>query len=525
VTHKTLDYLVIGAGPSGLQLAHALKRGGRDHLVLEAGPGPGTFYRRYPRHRQMISVNKPYCGIGDADKQLRVDWNSLLGDDDMPRFTQYTDRFFPQADDYVRYLSDFAAHHGLDIRHDTRVTEVARDGERGPFRVTDEHGEVYTARRVVVATGLSRPNIPAIPGIETAETYTDMTVDRDSFTNQRVLIIGKGNSAFETADHLTERAAVIHVIGPSSIKLAWKTHFIGHLRAVNNNFLDTYQLKLQNSVLDATVDRVEKLPLGGYEVELTYLRRDETVCFRYDRVLVCTGFGMDDSIFAPECRPEMTINGRFAALTSSWESVNVPDLYIAGTLTQMRDFKKYNSAFIHGFRYTTRSLARILDRRYENTEWPHRTLSSEPTRLADAVLARLETTSALMQQFAFLCDLFVVDGDEVRHYEEVPVDYLHDSDLGQHDSYLTVTLEYYPGHAELDPFDIDAGRAWEQEHQRDDRYLHPVIRHFHRGELVREHRVRENLDNDWSDPVVHVKPLVEYLVETLEQPLAKGGTR
>ena len=46
-----------------------------------------------------------------------------------------------------------------------------------------------------------------------------------------LLIIGKGNSAFETADNLVERAAVIHVAGPRSIRFAWRTHFIGHLRA------------------------------------------------------------------------------------------------------------------------------------------------------------------------------------------------------------------------------------------------------------------------------------------------------
>ncbi|WP_256641240.1 NAD(P)-binding domain-containing protein [Streptomyces murinus] len=525
MTHKPLDYLVIGAGPAGVQLAYFLKRAHRDHLVLEAGPVPGAFYRKFPRHRQMISINKPYCGFDDPDQKLRVDWNSLLGDDDMPRFTRYTDRYFPHADDYVRYLADFAAHHELDIRYDTRVTEVARQGERGPFRVTDEHGTVRTARRVVVATGFSRAYVPPIPGIETAESYADMTLDRDSFTDQRVLIIGKGNSGFETADHLIERAAVIHVLGPSSIKLAWKTHFIGHLRAVNSNFLDTYQLKAQNSVLDATVDRVEKLPDGGYEVTLTYLRRDETVRFRYDRVLACTGFAMDASIFAPECRPELTIKDRFPALTSSWESVNVPDLYVAGTLTQVRDFKKYTSAFIHGFRYGVRALTRMLDRRYERTEWPYRALPSDPARLADAVLARLATTSALWQQFTFLCDLLVVDEDNVRHYEEMPVDYLHDSDFGQHDSYLTLTFEYFPGHDQLDPFDIAAGRAWEQEHRHDDRYLHPVVRHFHRGEVVSEHRLKENLDNEWNDPVVHVKPLVEYLADTLGRPLTTGGER
>ncbi|GHJ36923.1 NAD(P)-binding domain-containing protein [Streptomyces sp. TS71-3] len=527
MTREPLDYLVIGAGPAGVQLGYYLKRAGHDHLVLEAGPTPGTFYRKFPRHRQMISINKPYSGWDDPDLRLRVDWNSLLDDETAgthgtaARFTEYTDRYFPHADDYIRYLTDFAAHHDLRIRYDTAVVRVARDGERGLFEVTDEHGTVHRARRVVAAIGFGRGNVPDIPGIETAETYQDVSVDRDDFTNQRVLIIGKGNSAFETADHLTERAAVIHIVGPSSIKFAWKTHFIGHLRAVNNNFLDTYQLKAQNSVLDGTVESIERLG-DGYAVAVSYGRRDEVAHFTYDRVICCTGFAMDGSMFAPECAPQLAIRDRFPALTSAWESVNVPDLYFAGTLTQVRDFKKYTSAFIHGFRYGVRALGRVLERRYEGVEWPHRVVPADPAVLAQAILDRLATTSALWQQFTFLCDLFVVAGGEVRHYEEMPVDYLHDTEFGESGLYFTVTLEYAPGHDELDPFDVPAGRAWEDEHKHDDRYLHPVVRCFNGAEVVLEHRVKENLDNDWTDPVIHVKPLVDHLATALSGPARAG---
>jgi hypothetical protein len=38
---------------------------------------------------------------------------------------------------------------------------------------------------------------------------------------------------------------------------------------------------------------------------------------------------MDPSIFDDDCRPELTINDRFPALTRV-ESVNVPGLYFAG---------------------------------------------------------------------------------------------------------------------------------------------------------------------------------------------------
>jgi hypothetical protein len=42
------------------------------------------------------------------------------------------------------------------------------------------------------------------------------------------------------------------------MKMAWKTKYVGHLRAVNNNFLDTYQLKSQNVVIDATIANIRR---------------------------------------------------------------------------------------------------------------------------------------------------------------------------------------------------------------------------------------------------------------------------
>jgi thioredoxin reductase len=494
-----VDYVVIGAGPAGLQLAYFLKRAGREYLVLEAGATAGTFYRTFPRHRRMISINKPHTGWRDAEKDLRVDWNSLLTDDPQSRFTRYTGRYFPHADDYVRYLTDFS--HGLNIRYGCRVERVAR-GE-GRFVVRCADGDTVEASRVIVATGFGAMYVPPIPGIETTERYWDMPVDPKDFTDQRVFIIGKGNSAFETADNLTEHAAVIHVAGPRSVKFAWRTHFIGHLRAVNNNFLDTYQLKTQNMVLDGDILAIERRP-DDYLITFAYARRDRVVQLAYDRVITCTGFQMDSSIFADDCVPELMINGRFPALTAEWESVNVPGLYFAGTLTQSRDFKKHTSAFIHGFRYGVRALVHMLEQRYHGVEWPHRMVT--PDAMADAVLTRINRTSGLFQQFGFLCDVITPDG---RYYEEMPLAYVPFADCS------TVSLEYGDGHDAIDPFDVEAGRAWEADKTHDDRYLHPVIRRRRDHQTVATCRLPEDICNDWTDEKTYRAPLQAFIEANL----------
>ncbi|WP_327049046.1 NAD(P)-binding domain-containing protein [Microbispora sp. NBC_01189] len=509
---ETLDYLVIGAGPAGLQMGHFLHRAGRSYRILEATPAPGAFFRTFPRHRKLISINKKYTGWDDPELNLRMDWNSLLSDDPRLLFTQYSDRYFPDADDMVRYLEDFAATQESHITYDARVAEVARPEAGGPFTVTDERGRTYQARRVIVATGVTRPNVPPIPGVETAEQYGDVSVDPADYTNKRVLIIGKANSAFETADNLIETAAVIHVAGPHSVKLAWRTHFVGHLRAYNNNFLDTYQLKLQNAVLDGDVRRIERLADGSYLVTVAFVRADEvTKDIPYDRVIVCTGFRFDPSIFAPECRPELAINDRFPALTPAFESVNVPDLHFAGTITQSRDFKRGTSGFIHGFRYGVRALHRALEARHHGVAWAGRDLPAEPGALAAAVLERVNRSSALWQQFGVLADVIVPDGrGGARYLEEVPLD-LQGPPVGDQ-GHFAVTLEYGPGHDQVDPFDISVGRITQSDAERahEGHYLHPVVRRFRNGVVEAVHHVTENLENDWTSEQVHLNPLRDF---------------
>ncbi|WP_112268503.1 NAD(P)-binding domain-containing protein [Lentzea terrae] len=507
------DYLIIGAGPAGLQLAALLDRDGRDYAVLERGSGAGTFFTRFPRHRKLISINKVHTGYTDPEQRMRMDWNSLLTDDPDLLFTRYSPKYFPDADDIVRYLHDFAA--GLKVHYDIDVTRIERD-DNG-FVVTDHSGQTWHARNLVLATGVSQLHVPDIPGIEHVERYDTFTTDPQEFTDQRVLVIGKGNSGFETADALVEHAAVIHVAGPHSVKLAWQTHFVGHLRAVNNNFLDTYQLKSENAVIDGTIERIEQLE-NGFRIQFRYARTVEKLReLEYDRIIACTGFRFDASIFADGCRPALVIKDRFPELTSAFESVNVPGLYFAGTITQSRDFKKSTSGFIHGFRYGARALHRVLTARNHDVPWPHTPLELSPEAISDALIARVNTSSCLWQQFAVIGDVVTVDGGEARYEEEVPVAYVADGGLGPGEHRFVATLEYGPDHDTVDPFDITIPRVAENDatNAAQASYLHPVVRYYRHGVLTATHHLAENLENHWDFPDVHQQPLVVFVKECL----------
>ncbi|HEX7306907.1 NAD(P)-binding domain-containing protein [Lentzea sp.] len=213
-----MEYLVVGAGPAGLQMGRFLQLAGRDYVVVEEGPEPAGFFRRFPRHRV-----------------LSTDDNSLF---DGPPFSRYSKRSFPDADDLVQYLEDFAR--PLNIRYNTAVTDL---------------GE-YDAEHVVIATG-QRPHLPNIPGIEHAATYASASTDPTEYAGKRVLIIGRGRSAFETADNISATARLTHTVGRS----------------------------------------VQRIVREGDEFIASI---DGTGELRYDRVIACTGFRRDNALDHPE---------------------------------------------------------------------------------------------------------------------------------------------------------------------------------------------------------------------------------
>ncbi|HEX3130744.1 MAG TPA: NAD(P)-binding domain-containing protein [Thermoanaerobaculia bacterium] len=510
------EYLILGAGPAGLQLGHHLSRAGRSYMILERGQGPGEFFRKYPRHRTLISSNKVYTGYDDPEVNLRFDWNSLLSDDAQLLFKEYCTRYFPPADRMVKYLSDYAECFALNVRCNTEVVRVERTHSPQGFRLTDAEGNAFTCLRLIVAAGVTKPHLPDVPGVELAEVYTTVPVDPADFVNQRVLVVGKGNSAFETADNLVETTAVLHVLSPNPVRLAWQTHYVGHLRAVNNNFLDTYQLKSQNAVLDATLERIVRREDGKLAVSVRYTHAPgETEDLVYDRVILCTGFRFDNSFFDGDCRPELTVNDRFPALTCEWESTNVPDMFFAGTITQSRDFKKTASGFIHGFRYNTRSLFRMLEKRYHRKPWPARAVTPTVDGVLDAMISRINRTSALWQQYGFLHDLIVMpeNGGPALHLEEMPLSYIQESELSASSHYYTITMEF--GSIEGDPFAAvrkpAPGAAYAST------FLHPVVRRWNGPLLVAEHHMLEDLHGEWTREDLHLSPLREFLREQMRE--------
>ncbi|XP_066115481.1 FAD-dependent oxidoreductase domain-containing protein 2 isoform X2 [Saccopteryx bilineata] len=426
------DYCVLGAGPAGLQMAYFLQQAGRDYLVFERAAGPGSFFTRYPRHRKLISINKRYTGRANAEFNLRHDWNSLLSHDPQLLFRHYSHAYYPDASDMVRYLGDFAVRLGLHVMYNTTIAHVTLDKDRQAwnghyFILTDQKGQAYRCSVLLVATGLSVPNLVDFPGSEYAEGYESVSVDPKDFVGQNVLILGRGNSAFETSENILGVTNFIHMLSRSRVRLSWATHYVGDLRAVNNGLLDTYQLKsldglLESDLMDLAIvkDHENKFHItlkfyleeSNQSADAITLPQDDSDNFAmrvaYDRVIRCLGWNFDFSIFNKSLRLSSggDFSKKYPLVRPSYESKGSRGLFVLGTASHSVDYRKSAGGFIHGFRYTVRAVHRLLERRHHGIAWPS---TEHPiTQLTSSILRRVNEASGLYQMFSVLADVVLL---------------------------------------------------------------------------------------------------------------------
>ncbi len=166
-----VDVIVVGSGPAGLSAALEALKQGLTYVVLEQGTLIDTI-AKYPRQKLLLAepVRTPLYGnlwVADSSKEeLIAVWQNVIDKS------------------------------GLKVNTEERVTAVAKDG--GVFRVTTVKGE-HRARRVVLAMGRrGTPRKLGVPGEQLDKVFYDI-VEMEAFEGQRMLVVGGGDSALESA--------------------------------------------------------------------------------------------------------------------------------------------------------------------------------------------------------------------------------------------------------------------------------------------------------------------------------------
>jgi FAD-dependent urate hydroxylase len=195
-----VDTVVVGAGPYGLAAAAHLQGAGVETKVVGR---PMSFWRENMPTGMLLRSPYVACSISDPEQSLTLaDYERAVGLETavpvpLSRFVDYGDWFRSQA--------------GIDV--DERL--VARIERNGRFHVELADGETFSARNVVVAAGIAdfatRPAVwDGLPAgyVSHACDHRDL----DHFAGKRVLVIGGGQSALESAALLHEAGSAVEVV-------------------------------------------------------------------------------------------------------------------------------------------------------------------------------------------------------------------------------------------------------------------------------------------------------------------------
>jgi len=172
---QMLDLLIVGGGPAGIAAAREAHRLGLDVLVCEQDD-PGGAVLSYPRGKVILTRPIEMPGMP-----------AIPG----PRLTK------EQLMDIME-----AAAADVTVRSRARVDDVRAHAQHFVVQLAD--GDALHARRVILAVGRrGSPRKLGVPGEEQGQVVYRL-LDPDQYEGQRVLVVGGGNSAVESALMLSE---------------------------------------------------------------------------------------------------------------------------------------------------------------------------------------------------------------------------------------------------------------------------------------------------------------------------------
>lgn len=174
--HNVVDVAIVGGGPAGLATAVACRDLKQSFCVLEQGSLGGTI-ANYPRQKvimsepAMLPIHGPFGGRRLTKEELLEEWIAVL----------------KKA--------------RVSVSEGVQVTDVR--GQDGAFEVVTSQG-IVRARKVVLALGRrGTPRKLEVPGEELPK-VTYRLINPEQYAGAKVLIVGGGDAAMESAIMLAE---------------------------------------------------------------------------------------------------------------------------------------------------------------------------------------------------------------------------------------------------------------------------------------------------------------------------------
>jgi thioredoxin reductase/NAD-dependent dihydropyrimidine dehydrogenase PreA subunit len=238
-----IDVAIVGAGVSGMAAAVELARLGLSCEVLEANE-PFSTLANFPTRKPIYTY--PSGFVPESTLQVAADVKEEL----------------------VAELRAQAASAGI-VPRPARVDRLVPRGDQ--WRVVLEDGSEVLARRVIVAIGKSGEfRRLGVPGESLDKVFNRLHDPRD-FAGRRVLVVGGGDAAVETAVALAEAGATVTLVHRAAELARCKPTLLERLERWTSRAASTGAIELRHGtrVTEILPDRVVLSTLDGRAASVT----------------------------------------------------------------------------------------------------------------------------------------------------------------------------------------------------------------------------------------------------------------
>jgi thioredoxin reductase len=407
-----LETAIIGAGPYGLSIAAHFRSRGIPFRIF------GRLMDSWRAH-----MPKGMClkSDGFASNLYDPDGDFTLSQFCAERGIEYSDSGIPvRLDTFTAYGQAFKERKVPELE-DKLVTSLDRVPEG--FRLGLDNGETLTARRVVLAVGITHfehlpSNLGNLPPEFLSHSFRQHGLEQ--FRGRNVVVIGGGSSATDLAGLLHEGGADVQLVSrrtalkfhgapqlgktpslrqkiqrpQSGIGPGWRLRFFADAPMAFHYLPESLRLEAVRRVLgpsggwfakDKVIGKVplllgytpERAELFGGGVRLHLRAADGTAReVLTERVIAATGYKVDlDRLkfLSHEVRSKLEVVNRAPVLSSGFES-SVPGLYFAGITAANSFGPVMRFAFGAGFaaRTITRAVSKSIAREPGSTSTPGR---------------------------------------------------------------------------------------------------------------------------------------------------------
>lgn len=293
--NKIYDIVIIGGGPGGIGCAiesAAHKIG--EILLIEKTDNHSNTIRKFYKDNKRV------------DKDYKGQVTTLQGNVDFFDGTKETT---------LDYFNDLLDNEKIDSIFNTEVEKIIRNQQTDLLEIHTSKGLVQTKNAIIAIGKMGKPNKPDYKIPPSIKSQVGFNLDRCS-SNEKILVVGGGNSAAEYAYHLADQK--------NNVTLVYRKATFTRLNDLNEDILNKYngeeKLRLR---MNTDIESVEN---EDGKVKVTFTDGYSVI---YDRIIYAIG-GTTPVDFLKNCGVDYDED--LKPIFDEHQETSAKDVYVAGDI-------------------------------------------------------------------------------------------------------------------------------------------------------------------------------------------------